>query len=266
MFKEDFDMAFNPNAEKYNKITQFRRLPVLLLLDVSGSMQGAPITALNDATQEMIREFSIDINGEQGIDMAFITFDNKATLHQNVKFKPAKEWRDDGFHRFSAGGNTNLEMALEMAYDMLEDPDTFSGKIYKPAIILVSDGAPNSGWENSFQKFITQGKASKAERFAVAIGNKADKNMLLKFVENPSDSEDQPQTRLYEADTAGEIVKMFKLISMSVSQRAVSKNPNIPLNTNKPVSPEGVSGASNVVTPVQSTKSRSNIDDDDDFS
>lgn len=255
-------MAIDFSAAKYNKPSQARRFPVLLLLDVSGSMSGSNITALNDATMEMIREFSKDLGGEKEVDIAIITFNTRAQLHQNVLFKPAKDWLNDGFQGFTASGSTNLEMALEMAYDILEDPDTFKAKIYHPAIILVSDGAPDSGWEPAFYKFITMGNSSKAERFAVSVGSQPPQQMemLLKFVTNPTNLEDKPDTRLIEADDAAGIASAFKFISTTVAQRATSRNPNT-ISTGTP---------SNTRTQDENTKqpapplSRPSIDDDDD--
>lgn len=47
-------MAFNPNNYKPAAV---KHLPVILLLDVSGSMMGEKINNLYDATNEMIKVF-----------------------------------------------------------------------------------------------------------------------------------------------------------------------------------------------------------------
>ena len=48
-------MAFNPNNYK---APEAKKLPVVLLLDISGSMSGAKIDSLYDATIDMIETFS----------------------------------------------------------------------------------------------------------------------------------------------------------------------------------------------------------------
>ena len=51
-------MAFNPN--NYKPATA-KHLPVVLLLDVSGSMSGPKIDNLYDATNEMIKVFQMQL-------------------------------------------------------------------------------------------------------------------------------------------------------------------------------------------------------------
>jgi uncharacterized protein YegL len=48
-------------------------LPVILLLDVSGSMSGDKIRNLNDAVRDMLDTFSDTENGETEIHVAIIT-------------------------------------------------------------------------------------------------------------------------------------------------------------------------------------------------
>ena len=64
-------MAFNPNNYK---APEAKKLPVILLLDVSGSMSGAKIDSLYDATIDMIETFAAAQAKEQVIDVAIITF------------------------------------------------------------------------------------------------------------------------------------------------------------------------------------------------
>ena len=64
-------MAFNPNNYK---APETKKLPVILLLDVSGSMRGEKIESLYDATIEMIETFAAAQAREQEIDVAIITF------------------------------------------------------------------------------------------------------------------------------------------------------------------------------------------------
>ena len=54
---------------------------------------------------------------------------------------------------------------------------------------------------------------------ALAIGKEADRNMLGKFVEGTGHS-------VAEADTAEEITKFFKFVTMSTVQRTLSQDPN----------------------------------------
>lgn len=70
--------------------------------------------------------------------------------------------------------------------------------------------------------FITNGRTAKCDRMALAVGcQKGDGawEMLEEFVKGT----DNP---VFTADQAGDIVKFFKFVTMSVTQRTQSKNPN----------------------------------------
>ena len=204
-------MAFNPNSDK---APEAKKLPVILLLDVSSSMMGAKIESLYDATVEMIETFAAAQAKEQIIDVAIITFGNEVECH--TRYTPVKDLQAKGLNKFTAYGNTPLGTALTMAKDMIEDKDETPSRIYRPAVVLVSDGEPNDSWEAPMDRFINDGRSSKCQRFAVAIGNGADRGVLERFTQDPS--------TVFFAEDAKDISEQFKTVSMSIS--TVSKTPN----------------------------------------
>lgn len=64
-------MAFDPS--KYT-VAKARPLPVILLLDRSGSMYGENIDTLNSAVNEMIESFKTAGQGEVEINLGVISF------------------------------------------------------------------------------------------------------------------------------------------------------------------------------------------------
>ena len=82
----------------------------------------------------------------------------------------------------------------------------------------------NPGFRNSdLDNFKNNGRYSKCQRFAVAIGNDADDKMLKLFAEDDE--------HFFIAENASDIVDKFKQISMSVSVKAPSSvNNNISTN------------------------------------
>lgn len=211
-------MAFNPNNYK---APQAKKLPVILLLDVSGSMSGAKIDSLYDATIDMIETFAAAQAKEQVIDVAIITFGDSVDLH--TRYTPVKDLQAKGISKFKASGMTPMGTALRMAKDMIEDKDTTPSNIYRPAVVLVSDGAPNDEWRGPLDNFKNNGRSSKCQRFAVAIGNDADDQMLKLFAED--------NEHFLLAENANDIVDKFKQISMSISMKAPSSiNNNISTN------------------------------------
>lgn len=190
-------------------------LPVILLLDVSGSMSGDKIRNLNDAVLDMLNTFSDTENGETEIHVAIITFGAQVKLHQPLASASAIQWQE-----LSASGSTPLGTALEMAKAMIEDKEVVPSRAYRPTVILVSDGQPDSGWEKPLNKFISDGRSGKCDRMAMAIGADANKEVLGKFFEGTTHP-------LLYAENAKKIRELFKYIIMSVTIRAKSQTPNI---------------------------------------
>ena len=200
-------MAFNPNNYKAPEV---KKLPVILLLDVSGSMQGAKIDSLYSATCDMIDTFVGAQLKEQSIDVAIITFGKEIKLH--TPYTPVKKLQDKKLEHFIADGMTPMGIAIQMAKDMIEDKSVTPSRIYRPAVVLVSDGEPNDDWRNPMAMFINDGRSSKCQRFAVAIGEQADRTVLETFTENPDN--------VFYAANASDLAECFKTVSMSVTTTA----------------------------------------------
>ena len=187
----------------------------------------------------MIKTFSEANSRELSIEVAIITFGNEVNLH--TRYTKVTELEKTGIIPFIASGMTPLGTALRMAKDMIEDKNETPSKIYRPAVVLVSDGQPNDEWRTSLDNFVNNGRSSKCQRFAVAIGNDVDMVVLEKFTGDVKS--------IFNADNANDIEKAFKTISMSVSVRAKSQSSN-----------------STPISIIQNfDKSIDNDDDDDDY-
>lgn len=207
-------MAFNPNNYKPPVC---KTLPVILLLDVSGSMSGEKIENLYDATLEMINTFVAEKVKETIINVAIITFGEEIKLH--TPFTPVSDLQSSGLSRFNASGMTPLGTALTMAKDMIDDKTILPSPIYTPAVVVVSDGQPNDEWKAPLKEFLTTGRSQKCQRFAIAIGNDADTDMLEKYT--------GAKDMIFFAERASDIAACFQKFTMSVSTRSRSANPNV---------------------------------------
>lgn len=203
---------FDPS--KYTVPTA-RPIPVLLLLDTSGSMWGDNIDTLNSAVRQMLASFSKEEGREIEVLVSIITFGSRVERLQPFTPASAIEFRD-----LTADGMTPLGEALRLAKDMIEDREETPGRAYRPTVVLVSDGQPNDSWEEPLRRFISEGRSSKCFRWAMAIGADADRDVLRQFTEGM-------QEPLFEAEQASEIHKFFKLVTMSVTARMKTANPNL---------------------------------------
>lgn len=183
-------------------------MPVFLLLDVSGSMDGAKIDSLNQAVEDMLRAFAKE---EADIKVSIITFGASVELPmENISAKEASQrWQNQ-----EASGMTPMGSALRMAKDMIEDKSIVPSRSFRPLAVLVSDGAPNDEWEDPLRAFIHEGRSQKCDRMAMAIGADADENVLRQFIEGGT------QKEVFHAEDAADIARFFKFVTMSVTSVA----------------------------------------------
>ena len=117
---------------------------------------------------------------------------------------------------------TPMGTALKMAKAMIEDKETTPSHAYRPTIVLVSDGQPTDGniWKQAMDDFISEGRSSKCDRMAIAIGHDADETVLKRFIEGTAHD-------LFYAENAGQLHEFFQRVTMSVTMRTQFKNPNV---------------------------------------
>lgn len=204
------------SAELNEFTTQSARpLPVIVLADVSGSMAAdGKIDALNQALREMISTFSSTDDLRAEIHVAIITFGGNVRLHTDLGPASRIEWAD-----LKAGGGTPMGEVMNIAANILEDREIISGRAYRPTVVLVSDGQPTDEWEAPLDRLTKQGRAQKADRMAMAIGADADIEMLKRFLANP-------EKKVFVAADARKIKDFFQFVTMSVTARTRSANPN----------------------------------------
>ena len=217
-------MAFDPS--KYT-VAKAKPLPVVLLLDTSSSMNAggeqSKIVELDSAVRDMIKDFAHEEQLETEIQVSVITFGYNG-VQLALPYTNASKVE---MKKLEAQGNTPMGMALRMAKDMIEDKETTPSRAYRPLVILCSDGAPNDDWEGPMDKFIKDGRSSKCDRMAMAIGSDANETVLKRFIEGT-------ENPLFYAKDASSMHKFFKFVTMSVATRSHSQNPNVIMKIEPP--------------------------------
>lgn len=204
-------------------VASARPLPVILMADVSGSMAAdGKITALNSAVAEMQAAFAEEDDAQAEIHMAVVTFGGTAALH--LPLAPASEVR---WAPMQADGMTPLGAALDIVTDLIEDRERVPSRAYRPTVVLVSDGLPNDEWQGPLARFHQSERAAKAQRFALGIGADADHDMLRTFLGDP-------ENRVFEAHEARDVRKFFRWVTMSVTARSRSGQPNLAVDVEPP--------------------------------
>jgi uncharacterized protein YegL len=210
-------------------VTTAKPLPVILLLDTSGSMSGHKIATLNQAVREMLDTFRKEGAQDHLIVVSVITFGGGATIHMAPTAAAQVAWKD-----LQADGGTPLGEALAIAKKLIEDKEALPSRAYRSAVVLVSDGQPTDAWQEALNALIKEGRSAKCDRMSMGIGSDVDESVLSAFIAGTPHP-------LYRAANAGQIHEFFRRVTMSVSMRASSKTPNeIPGGINL-ITTEGIS-------------------------
>ena len=146
------------------------RCPCVLLLDVSSSMQGEPIHALNEGLKAFQREVSSDAVAARRVEICIVTFGSGATTVQDFvtvdQFVPPV---------LTANGQTHMGAGIVNALDLLEQrKSTYKNSgvaYYRPWIFLITDGAPygepDAVVEGARQRLLVEQNGNKVAFFAV---------------------------------------------------------------------------------------------------
>jgi uncharacterized protein YegL len=197
-------------------IHEARPLPVILLADISGSMYSDNnIGVLNEAVREMIDSLSEEESLRAEVYVAVITF-GKGGVQIHIPFNKASEIE---WNNVEAGGSTPMGEAFLMAQKLIEDKEIISSRSYAPSIILLSDGKPTDNYKEPLHNLLSSPRAAKAFRMSMSIGDNEGQDVLREFMGDTN-------LPIFQANEARQIRKFFKFVTMSVSQRIQSVNPN----------------------------------------
>jgi len=152
------------------------------VLDVSGSMWGAKIGALNHAVREALpamRQAAAD-NAHAGVEVRVMAFGTGARWLTSAAVPLASfSWSDVGVDGLTDMGAAMQALAADLAAGNMPD------RALPPVIVLVSDGQPTDDFAGGLRALMDEPWGSKAVRVAVAIGD-ADHDVLRRFVGDPA--------------------------------------------------------------------------------
>ncbi len=158
------------------------RIPVCLVLDISYSMEGAPIKELQEGVTMFFNAIKSDEIASSSAEIAVVVFgvedraevllDFRSIEHQEVPI-------------LEASGSTPMGAAVNLALDLLEqrkeEYKNAGVDYYQPWMVLMSDGQPTDNIESAAQRVAQLASQRKLAVFPIAIGADADERALEKL-------------------------------------------------------------------------------------
>jgi uncharacterized protein YegL len=143
------------------------RVPCVLILDTSQSMQGSRIHELNAGLSFYKEELLADPLASKRVEVAIVTFGGD--VERAVDFVTAHKFQPP---TLGASGNTPMGQAINKALDMIEDRKAEYREhgiaYYRPWAFLITDGEPNDHWKPTIPR-VRDGERQKAFSF-FAVG------------------------------------------------------------------------------------------------
>jgi uncharacterized protein YegL len=216
---------------------EMRRLPVYLVLDCSGSMQGAPIEAVRAGMQLLVQDLHGDPQALDNAWLSVITFSEKAK-----QVVPLTEVGDFHEPALQTETTTSLGDALRvlsecMSREVRPHTNTQKGD-YRPLIFLMTDGMPTDAWEpaaNAFRKkwyrenLNEKTMKQEANLIACAAGPQADETVLKKIT---------PSVVRIADTSSGSFSALFKWMTASITHTSASVSQQGDVAINLPALPK----------------------------
>jgi uncharacterized protein YegL len=159
-----------------------RRLPVYFLIDVSESMVGWQMQAVEKELINVISELKENPHALDTVFVSVITFAGQAKTLADIRELP-----EFNAPKFSIGRGTSLNNAIQHLINKINNdttPTTSKQKgDWKPIIFLCTDGVPTDNcitaineWKKNWQ--------NKANLIAISVGEETDLNLLKQLTEH----------------------------------------------------------------------------------
>lgn len=146
-------------------------MDLICMIDISGSMTGHKIGAVNDA-MENLKDALIDYSSSyEAVSVSAMLFSKTASWMYDEELPIEDfEWIEP-----ECNGMTSLGKACLLLSDKLKSED----KIYD--ILLLSDGCPTDDYDEGIETLDSLSLFLNSRRFAIAIGEDADIPSLTRF-------------------------------------------------------------------------------------
>ena len=188
-----------------------RVMPLIFLVDTSGSMDGAKIASLNVAVQESLKDVGeiSKNNSDAQIKVAVLEFSSGTQwMYPQPIESESFKWQD-----LQASGLTSLGAAYSELNEKLSKSHGFMAEptgSRAPAIILLTDGQPTDDYKHPLEKLKGNPWFKAGVKVAIAIGDAdTNVNILAEFTGN--------KEAVLTVHNVDQLKKIIKTVSVSAS-------------------------------------------------
>lgn len=146
-----------------------RRLPIYLLIDVSGSMSGAPIDAVNAGLRDFETALKSDPHALESAYISVVTFESSAQ-----QLTPLTEAGAFLAPQLDTGGGTSLGAALKLLGECVDRDVQEKGPAspgdWKPMVFLMTDGEPTDRWRPELASLKSRQQRKPCNLIAIGCG------------------------------------------------------------------------------------------------
>lgn len=164
------DLVENPTA----------RVPICLVLDVSGSMSGISINELNAGVRLFFDAIKADEVAQYAAEICIVTFGN--TVDKMLDFMSVER---QTVPTLFASGSTPMGEGVAMGLDLLdarkEDYKRAGVDYYQPWMVVMTDGEPTDDISSAVKRISALVASKKLTVFPIAIGDSANLATLAKL-------------------------------------------------------------------------------------
>lgn len=181
------------------------------LLDTSGSMDGAKISALNDSMENIIIDLQEKAFNGNEINIAVLSFAREVTW----MYKEPINILDFNWKPLTASGMTSLGKACCELAKSIKTHLTLKKEAI--VIVLLSDGCPTDDYDEGLNELHKLQVFCNADKFAIALGNNADLQSLARFVDN--------QDNIYIENNADKLMDVLSSIMENITHQTSTYMP-----------------------------------------
>ena len=193
-----------------------KSMTIFFLIDVSGSMKGTKIGALNSTMEELLPTLVGVGEATTEVKIAVMKF---STNVEWITPRPVRIEEYQYWNRLEAEGLTFMgdafqELSGKLSRSAFLNSPSLS---YAPVIFLLSDGSPNDDWKKGLETLRQNRWFQYGLKIALGIGSEVDMEVLKEFTGN-----EELAVRARNADQLTRLIKLMAVTSSQIGSRSLA--------------------------------------------